>query len=107
MDLYCTQCHRECRPAGDGHYGFEEVSDCHRAKVLQGDDKWIVMSIRRLWAADSPIRNGAWSSFDPDFPFGTGNVNPVQADLELLDAFKAERQYHDDDLKTIWALIRG
>lgn len=108
--MYCTFCHRECKGAGDAQFGFEEVSDCHRAKVLDGDDKWIVMAIRRMWAADGAIESGpGWRGdrFNPDYPFGTGQQDPVQADLELLDAFKAERQHHDNDLHTIWVLIRG
>lgn len=100
--MYCTQCHRECEGAGDAQYGFAEVSKCHRAPVLDGEDKWIVMAIRRLWAADAAMITG---KFEPDYPFGTGIEQ--DADVKLLEAFVAERPHHDSDLDAIWALIRG
>lgn len=120
MDLYCTQCHRECdRLDDDDPDGQAEMlSHCHAAPTLSGNDKWIVMAIRRMWAADSAILNGRKghlggvdrASFDPDYPFGVGSLDDPEVpnvDLFLLTAFNEEREHHDDDLHTIWVLIRG
>jgi hypothetical protein len=114
LALYCTQCHRECRqlddPDPDGQ--AERLSHCHSAITLDGDDKWIVMAIRRMWAADGAIESDGTvdvSGFDPDYPFGNASFEDENgiADLEILKCFKAERKYQDDDLHTIWVLIRG
>lgn len=114
--MYCTQCHRECEQLEDHDEDgrAERLSDCHAAPTLVDDDKWIVMAIRRMWAADSAIMSDgsvAPGLFDPDYPFGSGKLkngnSPLNADQKLLDAFRAERPSHDDDLSTIWVLIRG
>ena len=116
--MYCCQCHRECgeHETDTGPKG-QPLSDCHGAQTLMGRDQWIVMAIRRLWAADCAIMSDGTvdrEQFNPDYPFGNASwsdgsdqQDPVQADLELLDAFNAERQYQDDDLHTMWVLIRG
>lgn len=96
--MYCMECHRECKSDESGPEG---VSSCHGARMLDGHDKWIVMAIRAMWSGD-----GMLHGMNP-YPFGTGNPDPVQADLELLDAFNVERKFCDDDLSTIWAMIRG
>lgn len=115
-DLYCTFCHRECSQLNDDDPDgrAERLSDCHAAPTLVDDDKWIVMAIRRLWAADGAIKSdGSFvrEDFDPDYPFGTGLLSngesPLNADFKILEAFRAERAVQADDLHTIWVLIRG
>lgn len=66
-------------------------------------DEWIVYTIRLLWSADT-VNETPWT-----YPFGTGDesLTMEEADAAILDAFKAERPHHDDDLHTIWVLIRG
>lgn len=115
--MYCTQCHRECRQLDDDDPDgqAERLSHCHSAVTLSGEDKWIVMAIRRLWAADSAIESDGTvdrDAFTPDYPFGNASYemdnNPEMiADLEILKNFKTERQYQYDDLTTIWVLVRG
>lgn len=112
--MYCTQCHRECKQLEDDDPDgrAEVLSDCHTAPTLDGHDKWVVMAIRRMWAADSAIDVDGIDTtrFNPDYPFGWASYDEGingNADLELLKAFNEERKHRDDDLHTIWVLIRG
>lgn len=75
----------------------------------QNADEWIVYTIRLLWAGDSNMRRTGYQVVSFDYPFGSGDFTlpREEVDANLLASFNAEREHHDDDLSTIWTLIRG
>lgn len=83
-------------------------------RPLNENEMWVVRAIRLMWAGDIAMlaieRNQEYEPVDYDYPFGNPDWEDegfISADHAIYESFRKERVFHDDDLTTIWTLIRG